>query len=213
MRVTISTLVKQFAEAIARADAKLPRAVNVRSKQAFQPGIGPHSESETIRLVMNELASLDPASYANYSLSVPYLSGSRQRCDICVGSPPEWGLVVEAKLFRLLGDNGKLNDNMLMHILSPYPQHRSAVTDCEKLVAAGPRGPKAIVIFGYEDHLFPMEPAIRAFEALARERVYLGDRYAASFGGLIHPIHKRGLVFGWGLRALEDDPKGNPRSA
>jgi hypothetical protein len=36
---------------------------------------------------------------------------------------------------RILGDNGKLNDNMLMHILSPYPQHRSAVTDCNKLRA------------------------------------------------------------------------------
>jgi len=27
-----------------------------------------------------------------------------------------------------MGDNGKPNDNMLMHILSPYPAHRSALT-------------------------------------------------------------------------------------
>ena len=36
-------------------------------------------------------------------------------------------------MLRFLGDNGKPNDNILMHVLSPYPQHRSALTDCEKL--------------------------------------------------------------------------------
>lgn len=36
-------------------------------------------------------------------------------------------------MLRLFGDNAKLNDNMLMHLLSPYPAHRSALTDCEKL--------------------------------------------------------------------------------
>ncbi len=39
-------------------------------------------------------------------------------------------------MLRLMGDNGKANDNMLMHILSPYPSHRSALTDCEKLLGA-----------------------------------------------------------------------------
>ena len=36
---------------------------------------------------------------------------------------------------RLKGDNGKPNDNMLMHILSPYPQHRSALTTASSSVA------------------------------------------------------------------------------
>ncbi len=38
---------------------------------------------------------------------------------------------------RLMGDNGKPNDNILTHILSPYPAHRSAVTDCAKLLESG----------------------------------------------------------------------------
>lgn len=40
---------------------------------------------------------------------------------------------MEVKMLRLMGDNGKPNDNILMHILSPYPEHRSALTDCDKL--------------------------------------------------------------------------------
>jgi len=44
------------------------------------------------------------------------------------------------KMLRLMGDNSKPNDNMLMHILSPYPSHRSALTDCQKLAASGFQG-------------------------------------------------------------------------
>ena len=46
---------------------------------------------------------------------------------------PVWDWAIEAKMLRMFGDNGKLNDNMLMHVLSPYPAHRSALTDCGKL--------------------------------------------------------------------------------
>jgi hypothetical protein len=49
---------------------------------------------------------------------------------------PDWSWAIEVKLLRLLGDNGKPNDNILMHILSPYPAHRSAFTDCTKLLGA-----------------------------------------------------------------------------
>lgn len=52
-------------------------------------------------------------------------------------------------MLRMFGDNGKLNDNMLMHVLSPYPAHRSALTDCQKLVRSALPGRKAIVVFGY----------------------------------------------------------------
>ena len=40
-------------------------------------------------------------------------------------------------MMRLMGDNGKPNDNILTHILSPYPAQRSAITDCRKLAASG----------------------------------------------------------------------------
>jgi len=43
-----------------------------------------------------------------------------------------------------MGDKGKPNDNMLMHIHSPYSAHRSAVTDCEELTRSGFDGRNAI---------------------------------------------------------------------
>jgi hypothetical protein len=102
-------------------------------------------------------------------------------------------------MLRLRGDNGKLNDNMLMHILSPYVEHRSALTDCEKLLSSGFIGKKAIIIYGFDDDDYPLEPAIRAFEVLADDRFGLSRRTAALFTDLIHPVHSRGAVFGWQL--------------
>jgi hypothetical protein len=81
------------------------------------------------------------------------------------------GLGIEASMFKLFGDNGKLNDNVLMHVLSPpYLQHRSALSDCDKLIAFEIAARKAIVIFGYDYRDWPMDPAIDAFETLASKR-------------------------------------------
>jgi hypothetical protein len=47
-----------------------------------------------------------------------------------------------------------------------------------------------------------MDPAIEAFEALAAERVMLGDRHVAAYDGLIHPVHRRGRVFAWEVASM-----------
>jgi hypothetical protein len=104
-------------------------------------------------------------------------------------------LFVQGKLLRLKGDNGKPNDNMLMHILSPYPQHRSALTDCIKLSGSGFDGDKAIIIIGYSYPDVPLEPAILAFENLASGQI--GRRREAHFDGLCHPVHTSGKVLVW----------------
>ena len=98
---------------------------------------------------------------------------------------------------RLMGDNGKPNDNILTHILSPYPEQRSAITDCRKLAASGFDGRRAILIYGYEYEGWPLEPVIGAFEYLAARDVKLSERAVASFKNLCHPIHGTGEVFGW----------------
>lgn len=144
----------------------------------------------------NELIALDQA-HAAYALDVPYPGASRQRCDWCLGSAPTWDWVIEVKMLRMFGDNGKLNDNMLMHVLSPYPDHRSALAGCQKLVRSGLPGRKAIVVFGYDYTDWPMDPAIEAFETLVSERVALGDKHAAAYDNLVHPVHQRGRVFAW----------------
>jgi len=202
--IELVQLVEDFAVAIRRADGCGPQAVGSRTGRAYQVGIGPHTEGQTIRLVADELVTLNGA-YAAQTFNVPYPGASRQRCDWCLGSPPLWDWAIEAKTLRLFGDNGKLNDNMLMHVLTPYPAHRSALTDCGKLAASGLAGRKAIVIFGYDYDGWMMDPAIEAFEALASERVVLGDRHEAAYDHLVHPVHRRGRVFAWKVvRASED---------
>ena len=126
---------------------------------------------------------------------VPYPAISRSRCDIVIGRSAGWA--IEVKLLRLLGDNGLKNDNMLMHILSPYPIDHSALSDCSKLLKSGFEGRKAIVIIGYDYDTLPLGPAIGAFELLASDEVDLIPTGPAPFNNLIHPIHQRGAVFGW----------------
>jgi hypothetical protein len=123
--------VSDFAQGIVLADRRSPQAGNVRSKVMFQPGIGPHTEDQTIKLVLDELRTLAPERFSSYQLGVPYPESPRQKCDLCIGRLRNWEWAAEVKMLRFLGDNGKENSNILMHILSPYPAHRSALTDCD----------------------------------------------------------------------------------
>lgn len=182
-------------------DAKRPQAANARTGVPYQPGIGPHTESQTVSLVIAHMADISPVLYSSVEREVSYPTAPRSKCDLRItveGQP--W--VVEAKMLRLMGDNGKPNDNILMHVLSPYPAHRSALTDCEKLVSSGFEGRKALLIFGYEYDEFPMEQALWAFETLAKAKVRLSQRYEAHVQNLVHPVHKRGRVIAWEVSPL-----------
>jgi len=200
----LAELVMDFARGIKAVDSMAPVASNTRTGASYQPGIGPHTEAQTIRLVMAHLADADPQRYASYKLGVPYADGTRQACDLCLDGPAPWGWAIEVKMLRLMGDNGKLNDNMVMHILSPYPAHRSALTDCTKLLTSQLGAHKAILIYGYDYPDWPMDPAIEAFQVLANQEVTLADSAVASFDGLIHSVHRRGRVFGWQVHPLDD---------
>ena len=171
----------------------------MRSGLPFQPGIGPHSEPSTIELVMAELAALDTDTYYRYTTGVSYPGNSRLKCDLCLGQPPNWQWAVEVKMLRFKGDNGKPSDEQLSHLLSPYPEDHSTLTDCEKLARSGLAEREAILIYGFDHPDRSMDPAIDAFEILARARLQLGPQVMASFAGLIHPAHRNGRVFGWEL--------------
>jgi hypothetical protein len=114
-------LAELFAIGVALADAQRPIATNARSGASYQPGIGPHTESQTTRLALDAVAGSRGVQYAS---EVPYPTSPRTKCDVCVSEPDAWA--VEIKMLRMMGDNGKPNDNMLMHILSPYPQQEWA---------------------------------------------------------------------------------------
>jgi hypothetical protein len=201
VNVSTNDLVTDFARAIKLIDSLKPVAISSRTGAAYQPGIGPHTEAQTVRLVMARLAADDSAKYGSAMLGVPYADGTRQSCDVCLGHPPAWDQAIEVKMLRLMGDNGKLNDNMMMHILSPYPAHRSALTDCSKVVTSQLARNKAVMIYGYDYPDWPMDPVIDAFEALAARDVTLSSRSVACFDSLIHPVHQRGRVFGWEVRS------------
>jgi hypothetical protein len=194
---TLDDMVNDFADAIQWVDSLSPVAASARSGAPYQPGIGPHTEAQTVGLVMKHLADACPDRYSTYRLGVPYGDGTRQACDLCFGDQDAADWAVEVKMLRLMGDNGKLNDNMIMHILSPYQAHRSALTDCAKLVGSRLGSRKAILIYGYDYPAWPMDPVIDAFETLATRLVALGDRATAAFDGLVHPVHQHGRVFGW----------------
>jgi hypothetical protein len=163
----LTDLVTDFAQGIQAVDSLAPVASSSRTGASYRPGIGPHTETQTIKLVMAHLAVAAPLGYASYRLGVPYADGTRQACDVCLGGPAPWEWAIEVKMLRLMGDDGKLNDNMLMHILSPYPAHRSALTDCTKLLDSQLGARKAILIYGYDYPGWAMDPGIGAFETLA----------------------------------------------
>jgi hypothetical protein len=191
LELTTARLARDFAAGLMLADARNPRW------GAYQPGIGPHTEVQTVALVLAELRREHPALYGSVPTGVRYPNSLRQKCDLLISPSGGRSWAVEVKMLRLMGDNGKPNDNMLMHILSPYPSHRSALTDCQKLVGSGFSGSLGVLIYGYDYDALPMEPAVEAFEQLAEHRVRLGPRQAASFDGLVHPVHRRGGVFVW----------------
>ena len=128
---------------------------------------------------------------------IPYPSNPYQKCDLCIGERSTWDWSVEVKMLRFIGDNGKPNDNILMHILSPNPQHRSALTDCSKLIMSEFPGRRAVLIYGFESEKYPLEPAIDAFEILASKANFIGRRNEAHFANLVHPYHQFGAVYGW----------------
>ena len=192
----LAKLTSSFAEAMGEVDARRPIATNARGVQ-YSPGIGPHSEIETVQLVSDEMENQGSLQVEGFHLEVPYPDAPQDRCDLCIGLSPDWEWTVEIKMLRLMGDNGKPNDNILMHILSPYPEHRSALTDCTKLTSAGFTSRTALLIYGYEYSEWPMEPAIKSFELLANQSVTLGIRHQAKTQQLVHPIHSQGRVFSW----------------
>lgn len=54
------------------ADAKAPQQVSARTGKAYQPGLGPHTESRTVEFVMSELADLSREREATYATGVRY---------------------------------------------------------------------------------------------------------------------------------------------
>jgi hypothetical protein len=203
VRIELSAIITDVAAAIKRIDSRRLQAANARTGASYQPGIGPHPETQAVSLIAAELELVESSRYGRrITVDVPYPKPSRQKCDLCIGAGDKREWAIEVKMFRLMGDNGKPNDNMIGHILSPYPNDRSALTDCAKLAGVPLAERKAIVIYGFDYPGLSMDPGIDAFELLAAATVKLGSREVAPYRDLIHPIHAAGRVFGWEVHSF-----------
>lgn len=195
----LDVLVSDVARAFTAADARKPAWVS-RTGRAYQPGIGPHAENAAVALLLDELRAMAGYGSIECGQFLPYPPPSRQKCDLWIGDPLRWA--IEVKMARFRGDNGKPDDTALKDLLSPYDSDRSALTDTVKLAQAELHSQKAVLIYGFEPPDRLLEPAIAAFESLARERVALGPRHEAAMGELVHPVHAKGCVYGWEVQGL-----------
>lgn len=188
-------IVNDFAGAFKAVDQMKPQG---RSRtRVYQPGIGPLAEAEAIRLAVDYLKERGDAIYLDAG-PAPY-PGSRQLCDLVI--PGHWA--IEFKLIRPYGDNGREAEHWSENILHPYPGNTSALGDCLKLLESRFVERKAVIVLGYEHTppQLPLEPAVRAFEAIATQvlSLPLGDRQSAKFIDLVHPHHQQGTVYAWPL--------------
>jgi hypothetical protein len=191
----LEKVVSDFASGMTGADALSPQWVS-RSGRAYQPGIGPHAEVRAVELVVREMRDRDPVSYA---AAVPRdYPGSRLKCDLVIGDPPEWA--IEVKMARAFGDNGKLDDTWLKDLLSPYAEDHSALSDAEKLRTSGFACSMAVLVYGFDYSSRPLDRALDALDVLLRHQGPIGERIAAPLADLVHPVHARGLVTAWEVR-------------
>jgi hypothetical protein len=119
----------------------------------------------------------------------------RSECDLALGEVPDWA--IEVKMARLRRDNGTYEDTTAKKILSPYPDDRSAVTDCRKLARSGFGKRWAVLIYGFEDPDRPIMWLVEAFELIARRTITLGPRQEAPLTNLVHPVFAAGHVWAW----------------
>jgi hypothetical protein len=196
--VDLTEFVYKFGRGMTLADSAAPLPEPSRTGRQYAPGIGTHSEDATVTLVF---AALESAGIQiPHQREVPYPAIPRNKCDVVLLGEPKWA--IEIKMLRLLGDNGKPNGNMLMHILSPYPHDRSALTDCLKLLQSGFDSNLAILIYGFDYPNLPLDPAIEAFERLAMGIVQLSPRVSCQFESPTHSIQSKGRVFAWEIASL-----------
>jgi hypothetical protein len=192
--LALEDLVGAFAGAFARVDARAP-VWTTRTGTIYKPGLGPHPENAAVALVLAELAEDPDWSGVPCGQFINYPHQRGQVCDVWFGEPADW--VVEVKMARLRGDNGKPDDMTIKKVISPYARDHSAVSDAMKLAESDFDAEKAILIYGFDYPNQSVTPLIEAFETLADKTVKLGPRIEVDVGSLVHPVHAAGRVFGW----------------
>ena len=181
--ISLNQLVEDIADALSAIDAKKP------AFKQFQPGIGPYSENEISRLVFARLMETMPVRYKS--------ARSQRTPDWLI--PGEW--MIEFKILRPFGDNGREAEHWSQNLLHPYRGNTSTIGDALKLLDSSRSEKKAIIVIGYEHEpaQIELEPCFRGFEILANElmRINLSARVEVRRNRLVHPVHQVVVVCGW----------------
>ena len=194
----LKNFVEDFAKSMEVMDKVLPPAVNVRTKEEYEKGIGPYQETLLIAHVVGNMVSNNQELYSNVKLEVKYPK-QRGRCDVVIND----NLFIEVKALRKMRNNGTQEEFLVNHILSPYANDRSFLTDTKKLLDSGFEGEKAVVFYGYDYDEAPLDILVGCYELIAnRYFCKFKEQHEQSFEGLIHPVHKRGKVKGYLLDPL-----------
>lgn len=196
----LARLVQAFAHAIVRVDGQCVPFVS-RTGRIYQEGIGPYGENQAMALVLQDVAAAEATVCGQF---IPYPMAPRQKCDAWIGDPLEW--VIEIKMGRFRGDNGKPDDTGIKDLISPFRQDRSALVDATKLAEGGFDTRKAILIYGFDDVERPLTDALDALDLLLRDRVSVLGREEAAFDGLRHPVFQAGRVVAWEIGRANGDP-------
>jgi hypothetical protein len=192
--VDLDQIVRDFALAMEVVDHRQPQARSHRdATRSYRPGIGPFAEDDAVSMTLDQMQAANALGYVDAGKR-RYPAGNHI-CDLALGKLPDWA--IEVKLARLGRDNGTYEDTAIKKILSPYPEDRSAVTDCAKLLQSGFTGRWAVLIYGFEDPQRPLHRLIEAFEAVAARTALLGRRQEAPLRQLVHPVFAAGRVCAW----------------
>lgn len=164
--MTLATFVDDFVALLPRIDREAPSRPDGR----YLPGVGAMTETEVRDAVAEAMARTLGDRYENVRPELPYRGIRGAKCDLAFGEVASGadrvGWSIELKRISLVGDNGKNNDFGLAKILSPFPLHRSAIRDAQRLRDRRRTDRGAIVMYGFDFDEAVVDDALARCEEL-----------------------------------------------
>ena len=103
----------------------------------------------------------------------------------------EVSIAIEFKVIRLRA-NGSVEPAIFKHILSPFPDDRSAVHDVNNVTRFdADHNVVGLIVFHYDT--WDSNLLVDSFRHIVRSTSEV-DEYRASFSGLVHKIHQQGEI-------------------
>lgn len=154
----LQEIVERYAECLAYVDATTQViGVNRNTKQQYQPGIQPMTESVVVPLLDVAWEDLHPGERNFRQTEVHYPTklvpattklDHIMTTDGLLDAPLEWG--IEVKRLQFVGDNGKNGDHETAKMLSPYLKDRGVLHDALRLREYGFTRRIAVIGYGFD---------------------------------------------------------------